>query len=41
MQPASGSVIGNSSDPDAATTQQFKEFWQELAGRFKDNERVM
>ncbi|KAK0391522.1 hypothetical protein NLU13_1022 [Sarocladium strictum] len=38
--PMSGSVIGNTSDPDAATTEQFAEFWHELAGRFKDNERV-
>jgi endoglucanase len=41
QQPFTGSVIGNSSDPTAATTEQFKEFWQELAGRFKDNEKVI
>ena len=39
-QPSSGAVIG-SSDPGAATTQQFQEFWQELAGRFKGNEKVI
>jgi endoglucanase len=27
-----GSVIGNSSDPTAATTAQFRVFWGELAG---------
>jgi endoglucanase len=36
-----GSVIGNSSDPNAATTEQFAELWGELASRFKDNERVL
>lgn len=41
QQPMSGSVIGNSSDPTAATTEQFAEFWGELAGRFKDNEKVI
>ena len=41
QQPMTGSVIGNTSDPAAATTQQFAEFWGELAGRFKDNGRVM
>ncbi|KAI0471535.1 endoglucanase 1 [Xylariaceae sp. FL0804] len=40
-QPYSGSVIGNTSDPDAATTAQFGEFWGELAGRFKDNDQVI
>lgn len=40
-QPMSGSVIGNSSDPEAATTEQFAEFWGELASRFVDNERVL
>ncbi len=40
-QPATGSVIGDTSDPNAATTAQFKAFWQELAGRFKSNPRVM
>lgn len=41
QQPLTGSVIGNSSDPTAATTEQFAEFWGELAGRFKDNEKVI
>lgn len=40
-QPYSGSVIGNTSDPTAATTAQFGEFWGELAGRFADNEKVI
>lgn len=40
-QPFSGSVIGNTSDPTAATTAQFGAFWGELASRFKDNDRVM
>ncbi|KAH6626486.1 glycoside hydrolase superfamily [Chaetomium sp. MPI-SDFR-AT-0129] len=40
-QPYSGSIIGNSSDPTAATTAQFGEFWGELAGRFADNEKVI
>jgi endoglucanase len=41
QQPSTGSVIGNISDPTAATTAQFGEFWQELAGRFADNEKVI
>lgn len=41
MQPQSGSVIGNTSDPKAATTKQFEDFWHELAGRFKDDEQVI
>ncbi|KAK0629560.1 glycoside hydrolase family 5 protein [Bombardia bombarda] len=40
-QPFSGSVIGNSSDPTAATTAQFGAFWGELAKRFADNEKVI
>lgn len=40
-QPYSGSVIGNTSDPTAATTKQFGEFWAELASRFVDDERVV
>ncbi len=40
-QPFSGSVIGNASDPKAATTAQLGAFWGELARRFKDNERVL
>ncbi|KAF8318153.1 cellulase-domain-containing protein [Clavulina sp. PMI_390] len=39
-QPLSGSVIGNSSDPTAATTAQFAQFWGALAARFKNNEKV-
>lgn len=34
-------VIGNTSDPTAATTEQFKEFWTELARRFVLNPRVV
>ena len=41
QQPLSGSVIGNTSDPNAATTEQFAEFWGELAGRFATNEKVI
>ncbi|KAK9781152.1 putative Endoglucanase 1 [Seiridium cardinale] len=40
-QPYSGSIIGNTSDTTAATTEQFGEFWGELASRFADNERVI
>ncbi|KAH8890052.1 cellulase-domain-containing protein [Thozetella sp. PMI_491] len=40
-QPFSGSVIGNSSDPTAATTAQFGAFWGELAKRFASNEKVI
>ncbi|KAH8112633.1 endoglucanase 1 [Phellopilus nigrolimitatus] len=40
-QPNSGSVIGNTSDPAAATTEQFQEFWAELASRFVDNPMVV
>ena len=41
MQPNSGSVIGNTSDPKAATTEQFNSFWNELSMRFKDNDNVI
>jgi len=41
QQPNSGSVIGNSSDPTAATTLQFGEFWHELARRFATNPKVV
>lgn len=41
QQPYSGSIIGDTSDADAATTAQFAEFWGELASRFKDNEKVI
>jgi len=40
-QPFSGSVIGNTSDPTAATTKQFGAFWGELALRFKANPKVV
>lgn len=40
-QPYSGSVIGNTSDETAATTEQFAAFWGELAARFADNEKVI
>lgn len=40
-QPFSGSVIGNTSDPNAATTAQFAAFWGELAKRFKSNTKVI
>jgi aryl-phospho-beta-D-glucosidase BglC (GH1 family) len=40
-QPFSGSVIGNTSDPTAATTAQFGAFWGELASRFASNEKVI
>ena len=29
------------SDPAAATTKQFKEFWHEMACRYVDNEKVI
>lgn len=34
-------MIGNTSDPTAATTKQFEKFWEELAGRFKNNPKVI
>ncbi|KAF9446713.1 glycoside hydrolase family 5 protein [Macrolepiota fuliginosa MF-IS2] len=40
-QPTTGSVIGNTTDPAAATTEQFKEFWHEIARRFVRNEKVV
>ena len=40
-QPFSGSVIGNASDPKAATTAQFGALWGELAKRFASNEKVI
>ena len=39
--PFSGSVIGNITDPNAATTKQFQEFWRELARRFVFNPKVI
>ena len=41
QQPATGSIIGNTADPTAATTAQFGQFWGELAGRFKSNPNVI
>jgi len=41
QQPATGSVIGNTSDPTAATTAQFQAFWNELAGRYTHNDNVI
>ena len=41
QQPATGSIIGDESDPKAATTAQFEAFWGELARRFKSNEKVI
>lgn len=41
QQPMTGSVIGNSSDPKAATTAQFGEFWGELGRRFANNTKVI
>ncbi|KAF8157147.1 endoglucanase 1 [Crassisporium funariophilum] len=40
-QPNTGSIIGNSSDPTAATTKQFGAFWGELARRFVNNPKVV
>ena len=41
QQPTTGSVIGNTSDPTAATTAQFQAFWHELACRYAQNEKVI
>lgn len=41
QQPMTGSIIGDTADSTAATTAQFGAFWGELAGRFKDNEKVI
>jgi len=40
QQPGSGAVIG-SNQTNAATTEQFMHFWNELAGRFANNEKVI
>lgn len=40
-QPYSGSIIGDTSDPKAATIGQFQAFWEELAGRFVSNPKVI
>lgn len=41
QQPATGSIIGNTADPAAATTAQFQAFWQELASRYVNNPNVI
>lgn len=41
QQPTTGSIIGDTSDPSAASTAQFQAFWQELASRFATNEKVI
>ncbi|KAG9240003.1 glycoside hydrolase superfamily [Calycina marina] len=41
QQPTTGSIIGDTSDLNAAATAQFATFWVTLAGRFKINEKVM
>ena len=41
QQPTTGSIIGDTSDPAAASTAQFQDFWQELASRFATNEKVI
>ncbi|CAE6420876.1 unnamed protein product [Rhizoctonia solani] len=41
QQPFTGSIIGDTSDMKAATTAQFQAFWNQLANRFKSNEKVI
>lgn len=41
MQPQSGSIIGNSSDPKAASTEDLAAFWGELSKRFMTNPNVI
>jgi endoglucanase len=41
QQPATGSIIGDTSDVTAATTAQFATFWGALAARFASNEKVI
>ncbi|PPR05071.1 hypothetical protein CVT24_010258 [Panaeolus cyanescens] len=41
QQPFTGSVIGDTTDPTAATTQQFQDFWHEIARRFVNNPKVV
>ena len=41
QQPATGSIIGDTSDPNAASSADFGAFWGELASRFVDNEKVI
>lgn len=40
-QPTSGSIIGNTSDPHAASTASLAAFWAELSRRFKTNPNVI
>jgi endoglucanase len=40
-QPNSGSIIGNTSDPTAATTENLADFWAALAKRFVSNPNVI
>ncbi|KAF2713346.1 glycoside hydrolase family 5 protein [Pleomassaria siparia CBS 279.74] len=40
-QPSSGSIIGNTTDPLAATTAQLASFWTTLSTRFKTNPHVI
>ncbi|ORY18562.1 endoglucanase 1 [Clohesyomyces aquaticus] len=41
MQPSSGSIIGNTTDPKSASTAQLASFWGELSTRFKSNPNVI
>jgi endoglucanase len=41
QQPATGSIIGDTTDAKAATTAQFCAFWQEFASRFANNTKVI
>jgi endoglucanase len=41
QQPATGSIIGDTTDVKAATTAQFATFWATLARRFASNEKVI
>jgi endoglucanase len=41
MQPQSGSIIGNTSDSKASTTENLASFWSELSKRFLSNPNVI
>lgn len=41
MQPQSGSIIGNTSDPKASSTENLAAFWGELSKRFMTNPNVI
>lgn len=41
QQSSTGSIIGNNSDPFAASTVQYPPFWRELASRYVDNEKLI